>query len=62
MGKTVAKIDGGSMGEVCENNMLKLVNLGFNSVVNAFVAVAQQVAPPGTNDIGITLAMNVVEI
>ena len=56
-----AEADDRFMGEVGEDDVFELVQLALDRCVNSGVAVSQQVAPPGADDIDIGTAFAVVE-
>ena len=58
----LTELDGRAVGKVGENDVFQFVELVFDGGVNFIVAVAEEIAPPGTDDIDVFFPVYVLEI
>ena len=58
----LTELDGRTMGEIGKDDVFQLAELVFDGVVDFVVAVAEKIAPPGTDDVDVFFAFCVIEI
>ena len=56
------ELDGRFVGEICENDMLELIDLRFQSGIDFGIGVAQEIAPPRGNNVEIGFPVRAVEV
>ncbi len=59
--QSLRELDNGLVGEAGQNHVLQFIHLLLDAVVDARVAVAEQIDPPGTDRIDITIAVKVFQ-
>ena len=58
----LTELDSRAMGEIGKDDVFQLVELVFDGVIDFVVAVAEEIAPPGTDDVDVFFAFCVIEI
>ena len=59
--KLLSQRNGRFMTEICEDDMLQLVELFLDGRIDVGIAVSKKIRPPGADDIKIFVAVHVVE-
>ncbi len=62
LSKFAGELDGRLVGEVREDDVFECVDLTLQRFVDFRIAVAEEVAPPGGNDVEVRLAFGVIEV
>ena len=58
----LTELDSRTMGEIGKDDVFQLAELVFDGVVDSVVAVAEKIAPPGTDDVDVFFAFYVIEV